>query len=467
MRKGFGLITLLLSLLFTLPVYGQDAPVRENCNAPGYLTPRLVGGSYARVTEGQPNNVRSEPTMNAPVVTQIQPGEIVYVTSAPNCVDGLVWWQVGFNEVDQIEDFGWTAEGADGEYWLEQVRQPLAVPQGRTPITAENVGQISQFSQVEYGMVNRLVWSPDSTKLGVSTVGAVWVHDMTQSGSEPRRYVPNPADTNQASGVMFSIGSDMLFTIGSTASSFDAPRPGFRVWSLTGDENVTQAMDLEPTEYGNVAAISPDLQHIATGTWDGSILLLDGSGALLATLEDHSLLGAMQFSPDGLYLISTGGAGMMNNDPTLRVWDVFNTTALGSLDAGENSLFVEPTFSPDGTLLAVARLGATGELIVMDVPSLAPRFSLNLGEGSAVSSLSFNGDNSLLSATISRYDATSQTSTFLLDIYDAQTGTLISTLAFESTVTKAALSPDGTLLAVVTEDPAFWGPSRVTLWAVP
>jgi len=239
------------------------------------------------------------------------------------------------------------------------------------------------------------------------------------------------------------------------------------VWSLTGDENVTQAMDLEPTEYGNVAAISPDLQHIATGTWDGSILLLDGSGALLATLEDHSLLGAMQFSPDGLYLISTGGAGMMNNDPTLRVWDVFNTTALGSLDAGENSLFVEPTFSPDGTLLAVARLGATGELIVMDVPSLAPRFSLNLGEGSAVSSLSFNGDNSLLSATVSRFDATSQTSTFSLDIYDAQTGTLVSTLAFESTVTKAALSPDGTLLAVVTEDPAFWGPNRVTLWAVP
>ena len=83
-------------------------------NCQGAPPPRLSVGGRGRVTPGLPNKIRSAPSTGAPQTGSI-PGEGVFsVLSGPRCVDGYLWWQVEYEGVT-----GWTANGGDGEYWVE------------------------------------------------------------------------------------------------------------------------------------------------------------------------------------------------------------------------------------------------------------------------------------------------------------------------------------------------------------
>ncbi|MCA9915448.1 MAG: hypothetical protein KC496_18970, partial [Anaerolineae bacterium] len=78
------------------------------------LPTRLEVGMTVEVAPGQePNRVRTQPALSAPRTGLIFPGEVAVLQEGPVCADGLNWWRISWSGTD-----GWTAEGADGVYWL-------------------------------------------------------------------------------------------------------------------------------------------------------------------------------------------------------------------------------------------------------------------------------------------------------------------------------------------------------------
>lgn len=87
----------------------------EDCD--GAPVSRLQPYSFAIVTEGSPNNVRSQPSKSADLVGTIDPGTVVYVNRVdPVCADGFLWWQIVPR--DSNGPRGWTVEGKGADYWL-------------------------------------------------------------------------------------------------------------------------------------------------------------------------------------------------------------------------------------------------------------------------------------------------------------------------------------------------------------
>ena len=83
----------------------------------GAPTSRLQPFSFAYVTNGVPNNVRSAPSKSAKLVGMIKGNTVLVVQpDAPVCADGLLWWKIV--ERDEQGPGGWTAEGQGSDYWL-------------------------------------------------------------------------------------------------------------------------------------------------------------------------------------------------------------------------------------------------------------------------------------------------------------------------------------------------------------
>jgi hypothetical protein len=84
---------------------------------PGVPAPRLVVNGRGRVMPGLgSNNMRSFPSVDGRLVTQIQERDRFEILDGPLCVDGFVWWEVEYGR-----SIGWTAEGQRGTYWLRPV----------------------------------------------------------------------------------------------------------------------------------------------------------------------------------------------------------------------------------------------------------------------------------------------------------------------------------------------------------
>ncbi len=99
--------------------------------------PALAIGQCGRVKPGKGNNLRTNPSLEGERIGGIPAGGEFEVVGGP--VDSLryVWWQVDYN--GQV---GWTAEGLDGDYWLESVGDddapvgPRLVAGGRARVKA-------------------------------------------------------------------------------------------------------------------------------------------------------------------------------------------------------------------------------------------------------------------------------------------------------------------------------------------
>jgi hypothetical protein len=80
---------------------------------------QLYPGIFA-VVAGEPgdppNHVRSAPSTDASVITQIDPGEFVLVMEGPTCVNNLVFWKVRSDAIPG--GVGWTGEGDGAKYYL-------------------------------------------------------------------------------------------------------------------------------------------------------------------------------------------------------------------------------------------------------------------------------------------------------------------------------------------------------------
>lgn len=99
-----------------MPATSQPLP-SATPSCPGVITPRLRVNGMARVTPGDPNNLRAQPSTSATRLGTIPGGSIFTVLEGPYCPgDGFVWWRVEFN--GQV---GWTVEGQNNTYYTEPV----------------------------------------------------------------------------------------------------------------------------------------------------------------------------------------------------------------------------------------------------------------------------------------------------------------------------------------------------------
>ncbi|NWF70217.1 MAG: PD40 domain-containing protein [Chloroflexi bacterium] len=475
MPKKLLLSCVLLAL--ALAVIPAQAQLGAACRDSQYAGSRLVGGMYARVTPGSANNVRESASTSAALVAQIEPGQVVYITSAPVCAEGYVWWQVMFREPTSTDDFpfGYTVEGApplsDGDYWLEPVTQTLAVPQERTLITAENAAPLAPVAQAEFGMVNRLVWSPDGTHLAVNTVGATWVYDLTKPDTGPTRLTPYSYETNYTGAIAIGADNDAVLTAGGVQNAPNRPQIGAAyLWALASPD-FAQFSFTEPESdfgYGGAAAVSPTFTQVAFAGGDGTIRVYDAfSGEETLALSGHTLVGALAYSPDGQFLVSVGTTGMMVSDTTARLWNAATGEQIVTLDLGEVLPFI--SFSGDSRLVALAVYSyadGTQRVHVLEATTFTTLYTLDMARG-GIGGLSLNADGSLLAISNVYFDDALTVWDSALRLYEVASGAEVAALPVLANSGAVAFSPDGTLIAFAYEDPMFWGPNRVTLWALP
>ena len=108
MPKSATTCLLLIALLLAI----SPATARSDCG----LESRLAVGDTGRVTPGDANNMRAEPSRDAELVGQIRGGGLFAVTGGAQCAGGFTWLQVEYSGRS-----GWTVEATGSDYFLEPV----------------------------------------------------------------------------------------------------------------------------------------------------------------------------------------------------------------------------------------------------------------------------------------------------------------------------------------------------------
>ncbi|MBL8147573.1 MAG: TIR domain-containing protein [Anaerolineae bacterium] len=84
------------------------------------LAPRLaIGGLGGVVDDGTPQRVRTQPNLDATIITALPGGTPFEVLDGPLCdqANGILWWRIGLEDGQT----GWTVEGQNGIYFLEAI----------------------------------------------------------------------------------------------------------------------------------------------------------------------------------------------------------------------------------------------------------------------------------------------------------------------------------------------------------
>ena len=192
------------------------------------------------------------------------------------------------------------------------------------------------------GKLNNVVFSPDGTRIAVSTAIGIWVYDTQtreavslfaeiQTGKKEAFFPSKPPEA-----LMFS--ADAVLVASAHGNSI-------YVWdTVTG---AAFAMLDEHPDSITAIALSPDSTKLATAGGDWVVRLWDVStGKFINSLKGHpGAVNAVTFSPDGKTLASAGSS--------LRLWDA-DTGELRHADDKDLGSIDRLIFSPDGKTVAGA-----------------------------------------------------------------------------------------------------------------
>ena len=232
------------------------------------------------------------------------------------------------------------------------------------------------------GKLNNILFSPDGTRVAVSTSIGIWVYDAhtteavslfrgMQTG-EIEKYLP----TKPPEALTFSADALMIASAhGSTIYVWD---------TATG---TAFAMLDEHPDAIKALALSPDNTKLATAGGDWIVRVWDvGTGKYINSLTGHSgAVNAVAFSPDGKILASAG--------TTLRLWDA-ETGELLNADNEDLGSIDHLAFSPDGKILASSD-GWGHSVHLWDVETRTIQKQLK-GHNSKIRHIAFSPDGRLL-----------------------------------------------------------------------
>lgn len=122
---------------------------------PGVLPSRLVIGDVAQITPGDPNTLRSAPSLSGARVGRIPAGSRIVVLEGPECADNYAWWRVNHDGIE-----GWTAEGNNNAYWIEPIESNA---------TAVPVRSVTRSAQAAFQAFERgyMIWLNTSDQIYV------------------------------------------------------------------------------------------------------------------------------------------------------------------------------------------------------------------------------------------------------------------------------------------------------------
>ena len=232
------------------------------------------------------------------------------------------------------------------------------------------------------GKLNNVIFSPDGTRVAVSTSIGIWVYDVhtnevvslfagIQTG-EIENYFP----TKPPEALTFS--ADALIIASAHENSI-------YVWDIATGKAFAM-LDEHPDSI-KALALSPDSTKLATAGGDWVVRLWDvATGKYINSLTGHpGAINAVAFSPDGKILASGGS--------TLRLWDVA-TGELLNADNKDLGSIDQLVFSPDGKILASGGgWDRTVHLWDVDTGSFLQALKGHTGE---IHDIVFSSDNSTL-----------------------------------------------------------------------
>ena len=280
------------------------------------------------------------------------------------------------------------------------------------------------------GEVTAAIFSPDGTRVATGswdTTAKLW---DTVTGKD---LITFSGHENGIATLAFSPDGSRLYT-GSDADGFGIGwdiASGKQLFTFDGEGGLDSIV------------VSPDGTRLATGEFDTTVKIWDAAtGNKLLTFFGHaSYLNDVVYSPDGKRLASTSEDGMT------KLWDAETGKALLTL-SGHTSGVQNVAFSPDGNKLYTA--SRDGTVKIWDVSPLAGSEWLNLaGHTNRVRSVAYRPDGKQL-ATLS-YDGG-------LKIWDAVSGKELLTIALTNMIESKnsggnalvgglSYSPDGKRLA--------------------
>ncbi|KAI4519739.1 WD40 repeat-like protein [Schizophyllum commune Loenen D] len=220
-----------------------------------------------------------------------------------------------------------------------------------------------------------------------------------------------------------------------------------RIWDATSGKQVGD--DLRSHSPGHCVysvALSPDGQHVASGSYDCTIRVWDVREAKKRTdtaVEHTSAITSISCSSDGKYIVSG------SQDKTVQLWDAQMGYPVGEPMMGHDAVVNCVSFSPDNTRVASASNDMT--VRVWDVQARLPVSVELCGHVSSVYCVAFSPDGTcLVSGSADR----------TLRIWDLATGKQLGDAlhGHEERVRSVSFSSDGFSIASGSDD------GTVRLW---
>ncbi|PAQ11455.1 hypothetical protein CIT26_05600 [Mesorhizobium temperatum] len=208
-------------------------------------------------------------------------------------------------------------------------------------------------------------------------------------------------------------------------ASIDGP---IRIWdvgraslftTIAGHDGLIEHLEFNPV----------DSNTLVTASHDGTARLWDVNGILTTDLLHEYPPTFAVFSPDSVHLLTGGG------DAKVHLWDVTTEREIAKFDTGE--IVHSATFSPDGTRVATVSLA--GRVLVWDVES--KRQLATIKSPIRLRHIQFSPAGSLLAAGSGRGTAL---------VWDAASGAKVATIPSSETLPQVVFNRDGDLVFAAT-----------------